>query len=166
MQITEHALLQIIEDTWNSTLGFQIDCQPAPPLTAEVLTVRAGISGAWSGEVQLDCPLPLARHVAAAIFQVREENVGREDILDALSELVHIVGGNLKALLPQPAQISLPVASDGTGHSGASQAPLISRLALTSSGHPFVVTLRGGPSAAGWPEAQGARSPQQPPGER
>ena len=151
MLITEGALLRIIKDTWTSTLGFQVDCEPdARLLAAGALTVCAKILDEWSGEVQLDCPLPLARLIAAAIFQVKAESAGQEEILDALSEVVHIVGGNLKALLPQPAQILLPVVREESREAEVRpKPPLISRLTVTTVGHPFVVSLWGGPSAAG-----------------
>ena len=36
-----------------------------------------------------------------------------EELLDALGELVNIIGGNLKAYLPQPCHLSLPAAVGG-----------------------------------------------------
>src|SRR5579862_2818244 len=109
MPVTEETFYQIIQDTWGSTLDFPIDW-PAPVefTTSGALTVSVKISGAWDGEVRLDCPYRLARSIAAAIFQVDGDKAGKEEILDALSELIHIVGGNLKALLPQPVTLSLP----------------------------------------------------------
>ena len=64
--------------------------------------------------------------------------------LDALSELTHIIGGNLKALLPQPVTLSLPSLSDLSDWTQTTpQWQMISRLTLMSEGHPFVVTLLG-----------------------
>ena len=53
--------------------------------------------------------------IAAAIFQVEADKAGSYEILDALSELIHIVGGNLKALLPQPVILSLPSLPESHG---------------------------------------------------
>jgi chemotaxis protein CheX len=151
MLVTEETFYKIIQDTWASTLGFHIDC-PAPTELSAIgaLTVCVRISGAWEGEVRLRCPIPLARLIAAAIFQVDADKADNDEILDALSELIHIVGGNLKALLPQPVAVSLPSLLDP--ESCADPAPqwsMVYRLTLISEGHPFVVVLSEGPPAGG-----------------
>jgi len=149
MLVTEETFYKIIQDTWASTLGFQVDCPVSVELSAiGVLTVCVRISGAWEGEVQLDCPLPLARLMAAAIFQVNTDKADNDDILDALSELIHIVGGNLKALLPQPVTLSLPSLLEPTNLAHSTpQGPIVCRLTLMSEGQPFEVTLLGGQPA-------------------
>jgi chemotaxis protein CheX len=166
MLITEDALYQIIEDTWNSTLGFQVERQSGSESVATgALTVCVKITGAWDGEVRLHCPIPLARLIAAAIYQVEGESEGRDEILDALSELVHIVGGNLKTLLPRPVMLSLPSVSDrAEGTQTTPQWQLLSRLTLLSQGYPFVVTLLGGPPPDGPEGPQVNCDSQRPPG--
>src|ERR1035441_935126 len=145
MLVTEETFYKIIQDTWASTLGFHIDC----PVSAELpairgLTVCVRISGAWNGEVRLHCPLPLARLVAAAIFQVDADKADNDEILDALSELIHIVGGNLKALLPQPVTLSLPsLDNPSTRTQTTPEWQVASHLTLETDGHTFVATLLG-----------------------
>ncbi|HMD84272.1 MAG TPA: chemotaxis protein CheX [Terriglobia bacterium] len=115
MLVTEGDFYGIIQDTWTSTLGFQVDRTASADFSAVgAFTVCAKITGAWDGELRLHCSSPLARSIAAAIFQVEADNAGSDEILDALSELIHIVGGNLKALLPQPVTLSLPSLPDPT----------------------------------------------------
>jgi chemotaxis protein CheX len=168
MPITEDALCQIIQETWNSTLGFQVERRPgSESVAAGTLTVCVKITGAWEGEVSLHCPVPLARLIATAIYQVEGERASREEMLDALSELVHIVGGNLKTLLPRPVMLSLPSISDRTEETGRPtpcQRQLLSRLTLESQGHTFTVTLRGAPLPDGQGEPQITRDSLQPPG--
>jgi CheY-specific phosphatase CheX len=151
MLIADDALYQIIQDTWSSTLDFQVDrVSGSTHLADDSLTVCVRISGAWEGEVRLHCPLSLARRIAAAIFQVEAEKAPTDEILDALSELVHIVAGNLKTFLPQPVTISLPTLPDPTDWGGTTpQWQLVNRLKLECQGYPFVVTLLGDYSAAG-----------------
>jgi len=36
-----------------------------------------------------------------------------EEVTDALGELANMIGGNVKALLPEPCRISLPAVADG-----------------------------------------------------
>ena len=111
---------------------------------ADAFTVCVKISGAWDGEVRLHCSPQLGRLIAGAIFQVETEKAGNEEIFDALSELTHIVGGNLKALLPQPVVLSFPSLADPSNWAQTTpQWQLVCRLALASQGHPFVITLLG-----------------------
>jgi chemotaxis protein CheX len=168
MLITEDALYQILYDTWNSTLGFQVERQSGRESVARgALAVCVRITGAWDGELRLQCPIPLARSIAAAIYQVEGESAGRDEMLDALSELVHIVGGNLKTLLPRPVMVSLPSVSDRAEETQTQTPPqwqLLSRLTLQSQGYPFVVTLLGGPLPGEHEEPQITRDHPQPPG--
>jgi hypothetical protein len=150
MLIADETVYKIIQDTWTSTLGFEVDRvasddNPAPG----AFTVCVKITGAWDGEVRLHCSAELARRVANTIFQADPGDIGSSEILDALSELVHIVGGNLKALLPRPVSLSLPSLSEpGNWANTTPQWQMVCRLNLTSEGHPFVVSLLGDYSAA------------------
>jgi hypothetical protein len=145
MPVAEERFYSIVQDTWAATLGFQVDRHPGEETTPPGgLSVGVRITGAWEGEVRLYCPLPLARSIAAAIFQTEADQVGSDEILDALSELVHIIGGNLKPLLPPPVNLSLP--SPGDGEIPTQSPPPgqdVCRLSLTSEGHPFFVTFWG-----------------------
>jgi hypothetical protein len=150
MLVTEESFYTIIQDTWTSTLRFQVDRAPSAECSAiGALTVCVKITGAWNGEVRLHCSPQLARLIAAAIFQVEGDKVGRYETLDALSELIHIVGGNLKGLLPQPVVLSLPSLPDPTPWGQTTpHSQVVCRLTLMSEGHPFVVTLLGDLPAA------------------
>jgi len=143
MLITEATFYEIIQDTWTTTLGFQVGRLASEELSAVgAFTVCVKIMGAWDGEVRLHCCPLLARLVAAAIFQLEADKASSDEILDALSELIHIVGGNVKALLPQPVMLSLPSHLDPTDRAQSTpQRQMVCRLTLTSEGHPFVVTI-------------------------
>ena len=150
MPIDEDTVYRIIEDTWASTLGFLVDRRSGEDFsTAGAFTVSVKITGAWDGEVRLHCSPELARSIATAIFQLDSNDIGNGEILDALSELIHIVGGNLKALLPRPVTLSLPTLSE-PGKWAQTTPPwrTVCRLALTSQGHPFIVTLLGDVAAS------------------
>jgi hypothetical protein len=151
MLLAEDAFYKIIEDTWNSTLGFEVERSNSEAHSDDGEIIACSkVSGAWNGEVHLFCPRPLGRLIAAAFFQVDANKAGNDQILDALSELIHIVGGNLKGLLPQPITLSLPSSEDsGTRPKVIPNAQTVCRLSLTSSGCPFTVSLEGGLPAEG-----------------
>lgn len=143
MVITETNVFEIIQDTWTSTLGFQVDyleSQDFSPVGAFTASVK--IAGAWDGEVRMHCPPALARLIAGAIFQVEPDKAGNDETLDALGELIHIIGGNLKALLPQPVTVSLPSLVDPTDSAQTTpRGQTVSELTLLSEGHPFMVSI-------------------------
>jgi hypothetical protein len=145
MLVTEGTFFRIIQDTWTSILGFQVDRAASVDFSESgTFTVCVKITGAWDGEVRMHCPPSLARSIAAAIFQVEAENTGNDEILDALSELTHIVGGNLKALLPHPVTLSLPSLPDLSDWGQTTpQWQMVCGLTLQSEGHSFLVTLLG-----------------------
>ena len=147
--ISEEAFCKIIQDTWASTLGVAVDRPETAEFSATgALTVCVRITGAWDGEVRLHCPPQLARSIAATIFQVETLKAGSDEILDALSELIHIIGGNLKALLPQPVTLSLPSLPDSSDwNQTMPQLQTVCQLTLVSEGQPFVVALFGTPPA-------------------
>lgn len=75
----------------------------------------ADITGAWRGTVTVEMGLELAFNVAAALYAqpvaAVSGDLGRAEqslLFDAVGEVVNIVAGNLKALLPQPSVLSLP----------------------------------------------------------
>ena len=158
MAVTEGVFYRIIQDTWTSTLGFQVDRAASEEFCAiGAFSVCVKITGAWDGEVRLHCSLPLAQSIAAAIFQVEADKAGDDEILDALSELTHIIGGNLKALLPQPVTLSLPSLPDPTNWAQTTpQWQMVCRLPLRSEGHAFLVTLLGDFPAAAQAETPAA----------
>lgn len=98
---------QVATMVWESVLGLPLRPVsrevPAGPVGAQVV-----INGAWVGRVRLTCSLALARQVSGALFEIDQDQVDEDHIQDALGELANMIGGNIKALLPQPSMMSLP----------------------------------------------------------
>lgn len=117
MTIQQDQILEIAESVWTSFLGMSIrepeisEPPETPDVHSSIATVH--ISGGWNGSVILSCPTPLARRAAAAMFEIGEEDLEEEEIADAFGELLNIIGGNLKCLLPEPSHLSLPTVSQG-----------------------------------------------------
>ncbi len=66
------------------------------------------ITGSWTGHVVFASSTVAARRAAAAFLAMEMDEVSAEDLSDALGELANIVGGNVKAMLPPGALLSLP----------------------------------------------------------
>jgi chemotaxis protein CheX len=85
---------------------------PAPP-DQDVLLATVHIAGQWTGVVVLGLSEQLAAQAAAAMLCLPVDEVRDEDRQDVASELVNMIGGNLKSVLPGPSFMSLPVIVSG-----------------------------------------------------
>ena len=66
---------------------------------SEVLAVTE-ITGEWNGTVCLACSRAAARHATAVMFGIDDEDLTPADVTDAVGELINVVGGNIKSLVP------------------------------------------------------------------
>jgi chemotaxis protein CheX len=114
---TEDVVTEITSSVWKAFLpeGDEIIPVPMVPPNSS-LTGTVFISGSWNGLVNLTCSSVAAVRAAALMFDAPVEAVSPADVLDAVGELVNIVGGNLKGMLPSPTGLSLPSVTDGTLH--------------------------------------------------
>jgi chemotaxis protein CheX len=119
MQFAEADVYQLVESVWASVLGLEIQSSEEREIISQTPALAAciQITGAWKGAVALHCAAPLARHVAATMFGLEPGDITPIEIQDALGELVNMLGGNLKALIPEACHLSLPAVVDGTDYS-------------------------------------------------
>lgn len=117
MQFLEEEISEITETTWQSMLGLDIRPRALPASMGPVegyLTGKVEISGVWTGAVLLHGSRQLAMEAAAVIFLNEPGGVTEQDAFDAMYELTNIMGGNIKSLLPEPCQLSLPCVESTT----------------------------------------------------
>jgi chemotaxis protein CheX len=107
------SLYGMLVETWGAYLGVGDDEPMVRVGDPGPLGVVASISltGAWDGHVVVGMSEPAAAAVAAAMLDLALADVTDADILDAAGELVNVVGGQAKGILPQPCQLSLPMTS-------------------------------------------------------
>jgi hypothetical protein len=144
MEIAAEDLESIAENVWGTTLGIGVSRLPewaGPDTTPGMLVGVVRIGGAWRGSVAVHCPAELAGAAAEIIFGVDPAAPPTAtEMRDALLELTNMIGGNLKALLPETCELSLPVvtaAADGATPAGRR----IAELALACESHPLLVTV-------------------------
>ena len=108
MATLDSAIIEIVDTVCSSVLGFE--ALPKPPgASGRGMLARMNVAGAWSGSVAVWCDEEFARACATVLFE--GEPCGDPEARDALGELANIIAGNLKALLPSPSRISLPIVS-------------------------------------------------------
>lgn len=136
-------LLQLASTVWSSVLSLPtIEVDPRPPHPGTyVLIGTIRFDGAWVGHLDLRCSAAAAREVAGAMFATDPADLAEDEIRDALGELANIVGGNLKALLPQPTHISLPIVRTTEWRAEANNYDHV--VGLASGDGPFALGING-----------------------
>ena len=144
MQFLEQEILEITEATWQSMLGLDIQVSHAsiPQPVDGSLTGQVSISGAWNGTVLLQGSEMLARSAAGVIFSKEPGVVTEEDQQDAVYELSNIIVGNIKSLLPEPCQLSLPTVTPSSSELVVvPDHERVSELLFDCQGEPMYVTV-------------------------
>ena len=151
MLIADDDVSMIMEGIFADLLGFEVRRREpaAGSWEGPMLVGTVEITGAWEGSVTVDCPAELAEQTARAMFGSEPEN-GAE-IADALGEVTNMTGGNIKALLPGPSQLSLPAVVEGSNQQvSVPGSSLLTEVAFQCLGLPLKVTVvqrRGGARA-------------------
>lgn len=82
------------------------------PALADERYAWVDVHGAIPGRVLLTSELPTVEHLTRALLGMgADEAVSDADLVDALGEVANVVGGNVKALVPDPGALSLPEVS-------------------------------------------------------
>jgi chemotaxis protein CheX len=106
-QELETNIRSIVDLVWESTLGEPV-CWHDVKRPTDSFDALITIQGGWNGCVHLACDEAAGRQAAAALFQIAPQDATPQDMRDALAEMVNIVGGNIKALLPDENTLSIP----------------------------------------------------------
>lgn len=144
MDIDREQITQVAGTIWESVLGLPIEsCDDQAAAAGRTTAACVYITGAWDGAVLLDCPVDVARRAAAIMFGMDAAAVTIAELQEAVAELVNMVGGNLKALLPEKCFLSLPAAVEGGDFSSRIPGSRVAgRIAFRSEGHNVTITVR------------------------
>jgi chemotaxis protein CheX len=143
MQFDDADIQAITESVWQAILGLEIaPCPPPDEVTADALIGRVAVVGAWHGTMVVACPLALARRVGAIMFGLEPEVATVEQARDAVSEITNMIGGNLKALLPEPCQLLFPEVSCGSAPLDPAGGHPIARVGFACEAEVFSVAIR------------------------
>ncbi len=111
VEVNENDLAEMVEQVWMSYLDPE-GISPLIPTYDENQPTEVyssvSITGSWSGHVVYASSTIAARRAAGAFLAMELDEVSEEDLSDVLGELVNIVGGNVKAMLPPGCFLSLP----------------------------------------------------------
>ncbi|MFT4578638.1 MAG: chemotaxis protein CheX [Nitrospinales bacterium] len=113
MQFLESEIQQYNKMVWATLLGFEI--QPEPGTfdysSKDMVTGSVQVTGKWNGVITLYLPSTLVNHITETMFSLESGEASPETKKDAIGELINMVGGNIKSMLPQPSTLSIPIFS-------------------------------------------------------
>jgi hypothetical protein len=102
-----------VSSTASSTASVTASSATTTSVATTSVTGTVSLTGTWNGHLCLGGPPESADEIAARMLQVPIDDLETGDVYDAMGELVNIVAGNAKCLLPPPVQIGLPVVGLG-----------------------------------------------------
>ena len=105
----EAEIAAVAHDVWESMFGLQLTASDDAPAAGPTLTGIVHIDGTWQGVVTLRCAVELAEDLTRRLFGECTD----PEVRDLLGELTNQLGGNIKAMLPGAATLSLPVVASG-----------------------------------------------------
>ncbi len=138
----------VVDQVWTSFLGDEEPLlprhlEPGAPFEAEGVWCSAvSISGGWTGTVTVELSDKVAIDLTRLMLGEDDADavMSDEDIADAVGELVNMVGGNIKSLMPGPSSLTLPIVAAGrAAHS--SETVEVARLDALWTGEPVRVTV-------------------------
>lgn len=145
MQFLEPEIIELTSTVWETVLSLGIENVPNEDVCAdegETVSACVHISGGWVGSVIVTCPRDVAVRIASRMFELDPEEVEDELVHDAVGEVVNMIGGNVKGLVPGPSQLSLPAVATGvhTRLAVPGSRP-ITQLSFRTDGDPVRVVL-------------------------
>jgi CheY-specific phosphatase CheX len=134
----------IVEQVWTSFLGEEEPLLPRPVVPGEPFaadsawSAAVSVSGGWDAAVTVEVSDAVALTLTTTMLGSTE--VEDADVADAVGELVNMIGGNVKSVMPGPSVLSLPAVAAGRAVH-ASEALEVSRFDGTWAGEPVRVAV-------------------------
>ncbi|MBI3684391.1 MAG: chemotaxis protein CheX [Acidobacteria bacterium] len=134
---------QIVAEVFQTMLGLEVGPEGAEhEPTPDAITAAIFFAGSWKGAVLIEASRRQALTWTARLMSIREPSTITDDVRDSLGELVNIIGGNLKSVLPSGVGLSMPTVVEGTDYSvKVCGENLVNRLCFSSPAGCFSVTL-------------------------
>lgn len=147
-----HDVHAVLEEVWGSFLGDGAPLLPGgPDLPSHAWYAAITVTGEWEALMVVGLPLTLADRVTATMLGLpADEPCSEEDVTDALGELINIVGGGIKSLMPGPSSLSLPLVAQGPV-SSTSDLVEVCEIDITWHGEPIRLSIAVPKSSGGTP---------------
>jgi chemotaxis protein CheX len=135
----------VTDDVWTSFLATYgplewspVSLEDAAP-DAQLVQASVAIRGDWTGTVTLEMTSATAETAARTMLDL--DGVEEADVTDALGELVNMIGGNIKSLLPSGSTLGLPIVTHAPLRPARSEGTEHYRVELTWAGTPIRIRV-------------------------
>ncbi len=143
MNIGPNEIGEIVASVWATMLGGELFALPGSiELEGELISGEIHMRGedGFEGLVRIVASLPVAQAAARVMFTT--DTPDDRDATDTIAELINMIGGNIKSLIAENAQLDLPQVSRERPDTAPDAAAIARADAdFVSGGHPFRVTL-------------------------
>ncbi len=110
------------------------------PVDGHDVVAWVDVHGPWTGRASLETSSGAASDLARALLRIpASAPVTEDDLVDALGEVANVVGGNVKALLPNHGTLGLPRVGAALPDDGAVRP--VQRVPLGWRGRSLVLTV-------------------------
>jgi len=140
----------ITEQVWSSFLGdeeplLQRFTEPSESGSVafpaeQVWSAAVSVHGDWTGSITVELSGAVAQSLTRLMLALADEPLEDADIADAVGELVNMIGGNVKSLMPGPSALTLPVVAAGRA-AHATDLAEVARLDAVWNGEPVRVSV-------------------------
>jgi chemotaxis protein CheX len=109
---------QIVGDVFRTMLNVEVtpEHQPWTPRSGDI-TAAIFFAGSWMGAALVECTEEQARIWTRRLLSIAEPAEINDDVRDAMGEIVNMIGGNLKSVLPGGVGLSMPSVVEGKQYS-------------------------------------------------
>lgn len=111
-------IAQIVSNVFLTMVAMEVEATDEQ-WTPKPGTMTAAIffAGSWKGAVLVECSEEQARRWTSQLMSIPEPPSITDDVRDALGEIVNMVGGNLKSVIPAGVGLSMPTVVQGRDYS-------------------------------------------------
>jgi chemotaxis protein CheX len=143
LPFTAEDVSTLVQEVSMAILDMDLVCvDPASDAATGGPIACVNITGDWDGLVVVTPSPQLALDATAKMFDLPPDEVGEEEMADALGELANIIGGSIKGLIPGTCALSLPTVVCGNdAHLFVPRAELVHTVAFAAGGEILTVGL-------------------------
>lgn len=101
---------QMVDDLFSSMFDTTVELIDTPFDATDPDSYQAAIriNGDWKAELRVIASRPLAESIAQSMFATEVSDLSEDEIFDALGEIANVIGGNVKGIVDQECNLSLP----------------------------------------------------------
>jgi chemotaxis protein CheX len=143
VQFLEKEIQQYTQLVCTTLLGYEVIPSPGSYdiYSGDTVSGSVQITGKWHGAILLSIPSTLVNTLTETLFSLKPGEACIEDKKDAVGELINMIGGNIKALLPQPSVLSTPLLALEGHQLYFPSTKMVTHCKFECTGNPFALSL-------------------------